>query len=153
MPIILPTIIYLMWKFHFRRHSGIEGCLLFILSSFLNTVFKYLHQFSSVQSLSRVRLFETPWIAAGQASLSITISRSSLRLTSMSQWCHPAISSSVNQGKKNICWTHKSVIFWQENQLKTWINLCDTGQLISLTLSFLFCKVGLTHSLNKSLRL
>ena len=29
-------------------------------------------QFSSVQSLSRVRLFATPWIAARQASLSIT---------------------------------------------------------------------------------
>ena len=35
----------------------------------------------SVQSLSRVRLFATPWIAACQASLSITNSRSSLRLT------------------------------------------------------------------------
>ena len=40
-------------------------------------------QFSSVQSLSRVRLFATPWIAACQASLSITNSRSSLRLTSV----------------------------------------------------------------------
>ena len=39
--------------------------------------------FSSVQSLSRVRLFATPWIAAHQASLSITISWSSLRLTSI----------------------------------------------------------------------
>ena len=38
-------------------------------------------QFSSVQSLSHVRLFVTPWIAARQASLSITNSRSSLRLT------------------------------------------------------------------------
>ena len=38
---------------------------------------------SSVQSLSRVRLFATPWIAARQASLSITNSRSSLRLTSI----------------------------------------------------------------------
>ena len=37
----------------------------------------------SVQSLSRVGLFATPWIAACQASLSITISRSSLRLTSI----------------------------------------------------------------------
>ena len=37
--------------------------------------------FSSVQSLSRVRLFATPWIAACQASLS-TNSQSSLRLTS-----------------------------------------------------------------------
>ena len=42
-----------------------------------------LYQFSSVQSLSRVRLFATPWIAARQASLSITISRSSLTLTSI----------------------------------------------------------------------
>ena len=39
--------------------------------------------FSSVQSLSRVRLFVTPWITACQASLFITISRSSLRLTSI----------------------------------------------------------------------
>ena len=49
----------------------------------------------SVQSLSRVQLFETPWTAARQASLSITNSRSSLKLMSMSWWCHPAISSSV----------------------------------------------------------
>ena len=40
-------------------------------------------QFSSFQSLSRVRLFATAWIAACQASLSITISWSSLRLTSI----------------------------------------------------------------------
>ena len=41
------------------------------------------NEFSSVQSLSRVRLFVTPWIAAHQASLSITNSRSSLKLTSI----------------------------------------------------------------------
>ena len=40
-------------------------------------------QLSSVQSLSRVRLFATPRIAACQASLSITNSWSSLRLTSI----------------------------------------------------------------------
>ena len=40
-------------------------------------------QFSSVQSLSRVQLFATPWIAACQASLSITNSQSSLKLTSI----------------------------------------------------------------------
>ena len=40
-------------------------------------------QFSSVQSLSRVRLFVTPWIAARQASLTITNSRSSLIFTSI----------------------------------------------------------------------
>ena len=37
----------------------------------------------SDQSLSRVRLFATPWIVAHQASLSIIISLSSLRLTSI----------------------------------------------------------------------
>ena len=36
-------------------------------------------QFSSFQSLSRVRLFGTPWTAARQASLSITNSRSLLK--------------------------------------------------------------------------
>src|SRR5574341_885480 len=41
------------------------------------------HQFSSVQSFSHVRLFATPWTAACQASLSITNSRSLLRLTSI----------------------------------------------------------------------
>ena len=39
--------------------------------------------FSSVQSLSRVRLFVTPWIAAHQASLSITSSRSLLKFMSI----------------------------------------------------------------------
>ena len=56
-------------------------------------------QFSSVQSLSRVQLFATPWIAARQASLSITISRSSPRLTSIEPvmpsshliLCHPLL--------------------------------------------------------------
>ena len=40
-------------------------------------------QFSSLQSLSHVRLFATPWITARQASLSITNSRSSRKLTSI----------------------------------------------------------------------
>ena len=40
-------------------------------------------KFSSVQSLSHVRLFATPWTAARQASLSITNSRSLLKLMSI----------------------------------------------------------------------
>ena len=48
----------------------------------------YLHlwveyQFNSVQSLSLVRLFATPWTAACQASRSITNSRSLLKLMSI----------------------------------------------------------------------
>ena len=54
-------------------------------------------QFSSVQSLSCIGLFATPWIAACQASLSITSSRSSLKLRSIKSMipsshlilCHP----------------------------------------------------------------
>ena len=51
--------------------------------------------FSSVQLLSCVQLIATPWIAACQASLSITKSRSSSDSPPSSQWCHPAISSFV----------------------------------------------------------
>ena len=40
----------------------------------------YMRYFSSVQSLSRVQLFLTPWTAARQASLSITNSCSSFKL-------------------------------------------------------------------------
>ena len=39
--------------------------------------------FSSVQSLSHVRLFETPWTAAHEASLSFTIAQSLLKLMSI----------------------------------------------------------------------
>ena len=48
---------------------------------------------SSVQSLSHVQLFVTPWTAARQASLSITNSQSLLKLKSWG--CHPIFSSSV----------------------------------------------------------
>ena len=50
-----------------------------ILSRFFSAIL----QFSSVQSLSRVRLFATPWTVARQASLSITNSQSSLKLMSI----------------------------------------------------------------------
>ena len=56
-------------------------------------------QFSSVQSLSRVQLFSTPWIAASQASVSITNSRSSPKLMCIESvmppshliLCHPLL--------------------------------------------------------------
>ena len=59
--------------------------------------------FSSVQSLSRVRLFATPWTAAHQFSLSITNSRSILKLMSSESvmpsnhliLCHPLFPPSI----------------------------------------------------------
>ena len=50
---------------------------------------------SSVQLLSRVWLFATPWTAARQASLSITNSQSLLKLVSIESVVHPTFSSSV----------------------------------------------------------
>ena len=50
---------------------------------------------SSVQSLSHVWLFATPWFAARQASLSIPSPGVHSDSCPSSQWCHPAISSSV----------------------------------------------------------
>ena len=63
------------------------------------TVFQVPGSLSSVQSLSRVRLFVTPWTAARQASLSITNSRSLLTLTPIGSvmpsnrliLCHPLL--------------------------------------------------------------
>ena len=51
--------------------------------------------FSSVQSLSCVRLFATPWITARHASCPSPTPRVYSNSHPSSQWCHPAISSSV----------------------------------------------------------
>ena len=68
-------------------------------NNLLELISEFNNQFSSVQSLSRVQLFATPWTAARQASLSVTNSRSSLRLTSIESvmpsshliLCHPLL--------------------------------------------------------------
>ena len=51
-------------------------------SVWMSGSFMYAQQFV-VQSLSRVRLFATPWTATHQASLSFTISQSMLKLMSI----------------------------------------------------------------------
>ena len=64
---------------HEEKHKQ-ENTNEFIKPDWFKTL---LIQFSSVQSLSRIWLFATPWIAAHQASLSITNSLSSLKLMSI----------------------------------------------------------------------
>ena len=54
-----------------------------VLHQLLELVFFFFFFFSSVQSLSHVQLFATPWIAAHQASLSITNFRSLLKPVSV----------------------------------------------------------------------
>ena len=49
----------------------------------------------SVQLLSHVWLFATPWTTAHQASLSITNSQVYSTSSPLSRWCHPTISSSI----------------------------------------------------------
>ena len=68
---------------------------------------KKLIKFSSVQSLSRVRLFATPWTAACQASLSFTDSQSLFKLMSI-QPSHPLLSPSPPAF--NI--SHHQGLFW-----------------------------------------
>ena len=65
-----------------KYKDGYNGICIFHYQSYrtleviLNKLFWILHQFSSVQSLSHIRLLVTPWTTACQASLSITNSRS-----------------------------------------------------------------------------
>ena len=53
------------------------------VSYLIKTNLEYLFRLSSVQSLSRVQLFETPWTTACKSSLSITNSRNLLKLISI----------------------------------------------------------------------
>ena len=67
-------------------------------TSFCGSI-KFSETFSSVQSLSRVQLFATPWTAAHRASLSITTSQSLLKLMPIESvmpsnhliLCHPLL--------------------------------------------------------------
>ena len=70
------------WSFSispFNEHSGLLSFRIDLLAV----------QFSSVQSLSHVQLFATPWTAARQASLSITDSWSLLKFMSIG-WVMPS---------------------------------------------------------------
>ena len=72
-----------------------------LLFSYVLTYFIYYYKYhrsintAAVQLLSHVQLFVTPWTAACQASLSFTISQSSLKLKSIESVMPSTISSSV----------------------------------------------------------
>ena len=109
-----------MWDFFFFLHFWI----LFLRARKV--------QFSSLQLLSRVRLFATPWTAAHKASLSITNSQSLLKLMSIESvmpsnhlnLCHPLLllpsvfpSTRVFFNESVLCirWPmYWSFIFWTE---------------------------------------
>ena len=119
---VINTVVYYIWKLLTSQGKNIFFFFFCFLSVTWWVVTKYsviiiswwmsgksllytlnlcyaLHQFSSVQLLSHVRLFATPWIAALQVSLSITNSQSSPKLMSIESvmpsshliLCHPLL--------------------------------------------------------------
>ena len=87
--VILRLLIY---ENHCSTVSFIQASLMYDTNNRQET-FEWIY-ISSVQSLSCVQLFATPWTAARQASLSPTPGVYS-NSCPLSQWCHPIISSSV----------------------------------------------------------
>ena len=84
-----------IWSIYFQQSCHGNGERI----AFSKVMLEKLAQFSSVQSLSHVRLFATPWITPCQACLSITNSRSLLKLMSIESvmpssqliLCHPLL--------------------------------------------------------------
>ena len=70
-------------------------CVSAFSSPILTPVMGRKFQFRSVQLLSHVQLFATPWTAAHQASLPSPTPRACSNSCPLSWWCHPTISSSI----------------------------------------------------------
>ena len=122
--------LYIQWKIAHILILALENC-----SS------DFCHQFSSVQSLIRVRIFATPWTAACQDSLSITNSQSLLKLMSTELvmpsnhliLCHPllllsSVFSSIKVFSNEIISLHqvaKVLEFQLQHQSFQWIFKTD----------------------------
>ena len=82
------------------------------------------HDFSSVQSLSRVWLFATPWIAAARPPCPSPTPRVHSNSGPSSWWCHPAISSSVINKGQNRVWiswaSNLSTALWKDRHWAKW---------------------------------
>ena len=133
--IFIPTLPSRIWK------------SLVLFSWQYSYLYKFNKNLSSVQSLSRVWLFATPWIAACQASLSITNSQSLLKLMSMKLvmpsnhliLCHlflfppslfPSIRVFSNESTLHIRWPkywNFSLSISPSNEYSGWFHLGWTG--------------------------
>ena len=81
---------WFFFKFFYRRIITLQNFVIFCqTSTFIS------HQLNSVQSLSSVRLFATPWITTCQASLASPTTGVHSNSHPLSRWCHLAISSPV----------------------------------------------------------
>ena len=84
-----------LFVFHRKKCKHCMNFKFLSVSPVFITESKDLQYFSSVQSLNRVWLFATPWIAAARPPCSSPTPRVYPNPCPSSQWCHPAISSSV----------------------------------------------------------
>ena len=107
--------------------------------------FTSITQFSSVQSLSRVQLFEAPWTAACQASLSITNSWSLLKLMSIESVMPSII----------LCLSPPAFSLSQHQDLSQWVGfshqVAKELQLQCQSFQWIF-KVGFNPKYNKKQR-
>ena len=129
--------------------------------------YRALVQFSSVQSLSRVQLFVTPWTAAHQASLSITSSRDPPKLTSIESvmlsnhliLCRPllrlpsifpSIRVSSNESALRIRWPSQSTGV-SASTSEPWFEFPESYSKFPLTVSFTYVSVyAPSYSLHSS---
>ena len=87
-----------MWELDYKKSWALKNWCFWTMVLEKN-MFSEAGAISSIQSLSRVWLFETPWTAAHQASLSITSSKGLLKLISIESvmpsnhliLCHPLL--------------------------------------------------------------
>ena len=94
---LLSSCLFNLYTEHIMWNAGLDDLKARIKTAGRNIsnlrYFRYVGQ--SVQLLSHVWLFATPWTAALQASQSVTNSRSLFNSNPSSRWCHRTISSSV----------------------------------------------------------
>ena len=80
----------------FLEHGGYASQETFISHMKQSHVKMSFLSFQSVQSLSRVQLFETLWTAARQVPCPTPTPKTCSNSCQSGQWCHPTISSSVS---------------------------------------------------------
>ena len=88
---------------HHSSKASVLWCSTFFMVQLSHPYMTTGKTINSVQSLSRIQLFATPWTAACQASLSFTICRSLLKLMSIELMmpsnhiilCHPLLLPSI----------------------------------------------------------
>ena len=117
----------------------------------------------SVQSLSRVRLFATPWIAACQASLPITISRGSLIFLAVMYGCESWTVKKAECRRIDVfelwCWRRLLRVPWTARRSNQSIlkeispGISLEGMMLKLKLQYFGHLMQRVDSLEKSLML